>query len=54
MDSRRELPGPAAYRDAALLWRWIGIALVTLLVAALTILGLARALSPPAAGAARE
>jgi hypothetical protein len=36
------LPAPPAYRDAALVWRWLGIGAVTLLAAALTVLGMVR------------
>ncbi len=38
----QELPAPPAYRDAALVWRWIGIGAVTLVAAALTLLGMLR------------
>ena len=38
----QELPSPPAYRDAALVWRWLGIGAVTLMAAALTLLGLLR------------
>jgi hypothetical protein len=38
----QELPSPPAYQDAALVWRWLGIGAVTLVAAALTLLGLAR------------
>ena len=40
------LPAPPAYRDAALVWRWVGIVLVTLVASLLTVLGLARVLRP--------
>jgi hypothetical protein len=36
------LPAPPAYRDAALVWRWLGIGAVTLVAAALTLLGMVR------------
>ncbi|MBV8195782.1 MAG: hypothetical protein JOY80_09685, partial [Candidatus Dormibacteraeota bacterium] len=45
----QRLPTPPAYQDAALVWRWIGIGLVTLVSVALTLLGLTwllRASSP--------
>ncbi len=35
-------PSPPAYQDAALVWRWLGIGAVTLVAAALTLLGLMR------------
>jgi hypothetical protein len=35
-------PTPPAYQDAALIWRWLGIGAVTLVAAALTLLGLMR------------
>jgi hypothetical protein len=35
-------PAPPAYQDAALVWRWLGIGAVTLVAAALTLLGLMR------------
>lgn len=35
-------PAPPAYQDAALVWRWLGIGAVTLVAAALTLLGLVR------------
>jgi hypothetical protein len=35
-------PAPPAYHDAALVWRWLGIGAVTLVAAALTLLGLVR------------
>jgi hypothetical protein len=38
----QELPSPPAYQDAALVWRWLGIGAVTLVAAALTLLGLLR------------
>ncbi len=38
----QELPAPPAYQDAALVWRWIGIGAVTLVAAALTLLGMVR------------
>jgi hypothetical protein len=38
----QELPAPPAYQDAALLWRWLGIGAVTLIAAALTLLGMVR------------
>ncbi len=38
----QELPSPPAYRDAALVWRWIGIGAVTLVAAALTLFGMLR------------
>lgn len=38
----QELPSPPAYQDAALVWRWLGIVAVTLVAAALTLLGLVR------------
>ena len=38
----QELPSPPAYRDAALVWRWLGIGAVTLVAAVLTLLGLLR------------
>jgi len=40
------LPAPPAYHDAALVWRWIGIALVTLAVTALAVLAMRRSLRP--------
>jgi hypothetical protein len=36
------LPAPPAYRDAALVWRWLGIGAVTLVAATLTLLGMVR------------
>ncbi len=36
----QELPAPPAYQDASLVWRWIGIGAVTLVAAALTLLGM--------------
>jgi hypothetical protein len=36
------LPAPPAYRDAALVWRWIGIGAVTLLASAAALLGMIR------------
>lgn len=38
----QELPAPPAYQDAALVWRWLGIGAVTLVAAALTLLGMVR------------
>jgi hypothetical protein len=38
----QQLPAPPAYRDAALVWRWLGIGAVTLVAAALTLLGMVR------------
>ncbi len=38
----QQLPSPPAYQDAALVWRWLGIGAVTLVAAALTLLGLLR------------
>jgi hypothetical protein len=38
----QELPAPPAYQDAALVWRWLGIGGVTLVAAALTLLGMVR------------
>ncbi len=35
-------PAPPAYQDAQLVWRWLGIGAVTLVAAALTLLGLVR------------
>ena len=40
----RAFPGPPVYPDAALHWRWVGIALVTLAAAALAVAGLQRVL----------
>jgi hypothetical protein len=40
------LPAPTAYRDAALLWRWIGIGLTALIAALAAVLVLRRALAP--------
>jgi hypothetical protein len=36
------LPAPPAYRDAALVWRWIGIGAVTLVASAAALLGMIR------------
>ncbi|MGA7988208.1 MAG: hypothetical protein WCB51_07405 [Candidatus Dormiibacterota bacterium] len=47
----QNLPAPPAYRDAALVWRWIGIGAVTLVAAALTLLGMARLVPRRADGA---
>lgn len=38
------LPAPAVYHDAALIWRWVGIVLVTLVASTLAVLALRRAL----------
>jgi hypothetical protein len=38
----QNLPAPPAYQDAALVWRWIGIGAVTLVAAALALLGMVR------------
>jgi hypothetical protein len=38
----QQLPSPPAYQDAALVWRWLGIGAITLVAAALTLLGLLR------------
>jgi hypothetical protein len=38
----QELPAPPAYQDAALVWRWLGIGAVTVVAAALTLLGMVR------------
>ena len=40
----QQLPSPPAYQDAALVWRWLGIGAITLVAAALTLLGLLRVL----------
>lgn len=40
------LPAPPVYRDAALVWRWIGIGAVTLVASLLAVLGLLLALKP--------
>ena len=44
------LPGPPAYHDAALVWRWVGIGAVTAFAAALTLLGLVRLVPRRASG----
>ena len=44
------LPAPPAYQDAALVWRWIGIGVVTLVAAFAALLGMAR-LAPRRGGA---
>jgi hypothetical protein len=38
----QQFPAPPAYRDAALVWRWLGIGAITLVAAALTLLGMYR------------
>lgn len=38
----QQFPAPPAYRDAALVWRWLGIGAITLVAAALTLLGMVR------------
>ena len=43
------LPAPAVYHDAALVWRWVGIVLVTLAVAVVAVLALRRAMRPAVA-----
>jgi hypothetical protein len=48
----QEFPAPPAYRDAALVWRWIGIGAVTLVAAALTLLGMLRLVPRRVDGAA--
>jgi hypothetical protein len=40
----QQLPSPPAYQDAALVWRWLGIGAITMVAAALTLLGLLRVL----------
>jgi hypothetical protein len=38
----QQFPAPPAYRDAALVWRWLGIGAITLVAAALALLGMVR------------
>lgn len=38
----QQFPAPPAYRDAALVWRWLGIGAITLVAAVLTLLGMVR------------
>jgi hypothetical protein len=38
----QQFPSPPAYRDAALVWRWLGIGAITLVAAALALLGMVR------------
>jgi hypothetical protein len=40
------LPAPPAYEDAALIWRWVGISVITVLASVLAVLGLVRVLRP--------
>jgi hypothetical protein len=42
----RAFPAPPSYTDATLHWRWLGIALVTLLGSAAAVVGLLRVLQP--------
>ena len=35
-------PGPPAYHDAALVWRWIGIGAITIVASATALLGMIR------------
>ncbi len=42
------LPRPPAYKDAELLQKWLGIAVVTLFATAAAVVGLRRAIPPPA------
>lgn len=46
----QQFPAPPQYRDAALVWRWLGIGAITLIAAALTLLGMVRALRRAGAG----
>lgn len=46
----QQFPAPPQYRDAALVWRWLGIGAITLVAAALTLLGMVRALRRGGAG----
>jgi hypothetical protein len=46
----QNFPAPPQYRDAALVWRWLGIGAITLVAAALTLLGMVRALRRGGAG----
>jgi hypothetical protein len=38
----QQFPAPPAYRDAALVWRWLGIGAITIVAAALTLLSMMR------------
>lgn len=38
----QELPAPPAYRDAQLVWRWLGIGAITLVASAAALLGMMR------------
>jgi hypothetical protein len=46
----QQFPAPPNYRDAALVWRWLGIGAITVVAAALTLLGMVRALRRGGAG----
>jgi hypothetical protein len=46
----QKFPAPPAYSDAQLVWKWLGIGAITLVAAALTLLGMVRALRRGGAG----
>lgn len=46
----QSLPAPPAYHDAALVWRWLGIAAITLVASAVALLGLTRLVPRRSAG----
>jgi hypothetical protein len=46
----QKFPAPPAYSDAQLVWKWLGIGAITLVAAALALLGMIRALRRGGAG----